>query len=107
MIRRPPRSTLFPYTTLFRSFPLGESLFSTCGGGYLRIRLNSSPSASLNCTLSPRPLVGFLVELYSAPTQLLVGGPDLVVLEGHVRKGADTVLEHQVLFRTEIGRAHV
>src|SRR5258708_25889476 len=25
MIRRPPRSTLFPYTTLFRS-PLGEAL---------------------------------------------------------------------------------
>src|SRR3712207_6808652 len=24
MIRRPPRSTLFPYTTLFRSVPLGE-----------------------------------------------------------------------------------
>src|SRR2546425_6064538 len=23
MIRRPPRSTLFPYTTLFRSHPLG------------------------------------------------------------------------------------
>src|SRR3712207_8464662 len=23
MIRRPPRSTLFPYTTLFRSVPLG------------------------------------------------------------------------------------
>src|SRR2546430_6058026 len=23
MIRRPPRSTLFPYTTLFRSFPTG------------------------------------------------------------------------------------
>src|SRR2546430_7554050 len=27
MIRRPPRSTLFPYTTLFRSFPV------TPGGG--------------------------------------------------------------------------
>src|SRR2546429_863422 len=26
MIRRPPRSTLFPYTTLFRSFRSGESL---------------------------------------------------------------------------------
>src|SRR2546430_5762707 len=27
MIRRPPRSTLFPYTTLFRSFrPIGERL---------------------------------------------------------------------------------
>src|SRR5688572_31107396 len=25
MIRRPPRSTLFPYTTLFRSEPLGLS----------------------------------------------------------------------------------
>src|SRR3712207_7046342 len=24
MIRRPPRSTLFPYTTLFRSFPGGQ-----------------------------------------------------------------------------------
>src|SRR3712207_6979493 len=30
MIRRPPRSTLFPYTTLFRSFALGISL-----GAYL------------------------------------------------------------------------
>src|SRR3712207_8917549 len=25
MIRRPPRSTLFPYTTLFRSVPMRES----------------------------------------------------------------------------------
>src|SRR2546425_6062738 len=25
MIRRPPRSTLFPYTTLFRSSPIGRS----------------------------------------------------------------------------------
>src|SRR5260370_7913919 len=27
MIRRPPRSTLFPYTTLFRSAPFQASLF--------------------------------------------------------------------------------
>src|SRR5947209_16180160 len=26
MIRRPPRSTLFPYTTLFRSVPVSESI---------------------------------------------------------------------------------
>src|SRR5690606_42019746 len=26
VIRRPPRSTLFPYTTLFRSLPLGGSV---------------------------------------------------------------------------------
>src|SRR3712207_7736848 len=30
MIRRPPRSTLFPYTTLFRSLLLGLAVF---GGG--------------------------------------------------------------------------
>src|SRR2546427_7292291 len=29
MIRRPPRSTLFPYTTLFRSYRLARSVFST------------------------------------------------------------------------------
>src|SRR3989441_13106001 len=28
MIRRPPRSTLFPYTTLFRSRPLGPNEFT-------------------------------------------------------------------------------
>src|SRR3712207_8808073 len=28
MIRRPPRSTLFPYTTLFRSFEVWDDCFS-------------------------------------------------------------------------------
>src|SRR3712207_7990201 len=32
MIRRPPRSTLFPYTTLFRSLEAGES-----GAGVLQV----------------------------------------------------------------------
>src|SRR2546430_13427401 len=37
MIRRPPRSTLFPYTTLFRSeteilFPYGWTLFASKAG---------------------------------------------------------------------------
>src|SRR5438309_6114337 len=32
MIRRPPRSTLFPYTTLFRS-PLGQTLGHAFGDG--------------------------------------------------------------------------
>src|SRR2546429_7313600 len=33
MIRRPPRSTLFPYTTLFRSFiPTGPEAYSLCEG---------------------------------------------------------------------------
>src|SRR2546430_11007894 len=33
MIRRPPRSTLFPYTTLFRSPGMIVSLHSSCSGG--------------------------------------------------------------------------
>src|SRR3712207_8922781 len=32
MLRRPPRSTLFPYTTLFRSGPIGPSRWLTTVG---------------------------------------------------------------------------
>src|SRR2546422_7713792 len=32
MIRRPPRSTLFPYTTLFRSILLVSGVAYLCGG---------------------------------------------------------------------------
>src|SRR3712207_8025048 len=34
MIRRPPRSTLFPYTTLFRSGHTGEIKVNFYGGGF-------------------------------------------------------------------------
>src|SRR2546430_9910558 len=40
MIRRPPRSTLFPYTTLFRSFQClsdaGNAALSNIGAGFRR-----------------------------------------------------------------------
>src|SRR2546422_6409393 len=36
MIRRPPRSTLFPYTTLFRSYLLGVRLIVFWAGGLYR-----------------------------------------------------------------------
>src|SRR3712207_8816177 len=36
MIRRPPRSTLFPYTTLFRSILLGEAYLWTDGRYYVQ-----------------------------------------------------------------------
>src|SRR3712207_8159512 len=35
MIRRPPRSTLFPYTTLFRSALVAGGINSVAGGGSL------------------------------------------------------------------------
>src|SRR3712207_7915492 len=46
MIRRPPRSTLFPYTTLFRSRPIG--------GRLIRGRC-ASPGIDLAAGLSTRP----------------------------------------------------
>src|SRR2546426_9188161 len=39
MIRRPPRSTLFPYTTLFRSPALGEYELTMSGAAELAIRI--------------------------------------------------------------------
>src|SRR3712207_7926141 len=38
MIRRPPRSTLFPYTTLFRSVRVGNRLPDAGGSGVARQR---------------------------------------------------------------------
>src|SRR6266498_5485905 len=51
MIRRPPRSTLFPYTTLFRSIRQGE-----CGDRYPQ-RLRALPDRSEEHTseLQSRP----------------------------------------------------
>src|SRR2546422_7522213 len=58
MIRRPPRSTLFPYTTLFRSVPVVvffdemDALFRTRGTGI---------SSDVETTIVPQ----FLTELRS------------------------------------------
>src|SRR3712207_7702756 len=43
MIRRPPRSTLFPYTTLFRSLmTVGEGLVSVALSRFMLLSLNES-----------------------------------------------------------------
>src|SRR2546428_2179542 len=44
MIRRPPRSTLFPYTTLFRSLLCIALAQCVIGPGVIRIDLENSPS---------------------------------------------------------------
>src|SRR2546429_5511122 len=41
MIRRPPRSTLFPYTTLFRSRGLDRGAFGSC------VRPRANPALSV------------------------------------------------------------
>src|SRR2546428_9621931 len=54
MIRRPPRSTLFPYTTLFRSYDLHE-----------RPARDDHPAHVLrNVPWQPRDLLGELTQLF-------------------------------------------
>src|SRR3989442_15353474 len=79
MIRRPPRSTLFPYTTLFRSLLRGKAFFrvrpgqlallyacgrrhcdpdgrtSDAGVGRSAIRIAVAPTASVKESELPRP----------------------------------------------------
>src|SRR5258708_30379002 len=56
MIRRPPRSTLFPYTTLFRSSPAWPRMTNpTCSSLACRVRLPViTPAGAL--TPSPSPM---------------------------------------------------
>src|SRR5256884_3524399 len=49
MIRRPPRSTLFPYTTLFRSLPRATA---SCPGVILRASTQRR-STLASCTVIP------------------------------------------------------
>src|SRR2546425_2232449 len=54
MIRRPPRSTLFPYTTLFRSRDCdGHGARSASGTGWLFRLCESDPPRRLGSTLAP------------------------------------------------------
>src|SRR3989475_4872643 len=51
MIRRPPRSTLFPYTTLFRSG--AEGIIASTAG--LAILLQEGIGDTIRVSLTPRP----------------------------------------------------
>src|SRR5258708_12107162 len=74
MIRRPPRSTLFPYTTLFRSTTnltskeakMGKVMRHTLGAS-LNIRHNLSSSKG------PKPLQLKLLTTYIPKTILIAG----------------------------------
>src|SRR2546430_8279676 len=47
MIRRPPRSTLFPYTTLFRSVGTGTRVPCRCRPGRCRFRRSEEHTSEL------------------------------------------------------------
>src|SRR3989449_8850363 len=54
MIRRPPRSTLFPYTTLFRSLAVGGDAIKDLAADLLHARL-AGPDAHGHLSLTPYP----------------------------------------------------
>src|SRR5688572_32153377 len=60
MIRRPPRSTLFPYTTLFRSYEVQPRL-SACSG----LPLFGSNTTRLICCACPARSEEHMSELQS------------------------------------------
>ena len=89
MIRRPPRSTLFPYTTLFRSYQ--ETLEDQIG-----------PSCLINaCRLEDRPLTE--TEMEAAELAELIP-TELSKLDIARAKAAIALKENR---SSQIGRAHV
>src|SRR3989454_5981569 len=92
MIRRPPRSTLFPYTTLFRSFDLRQ-----------RAQLHQLATAAAQ--VDPRhvarrvPVTG--IELYHHVVQLVVPGEgaDPAAAEEGLEGGRDVAHGHPEVLR--------
>src|SRR2546430_17440982 len=95
MIRRPPRSTLFPYTTLFRS--LSHAVLKRPAEGDYRVQWEFGGSA---VTMAPPPT---LVADAEAVMAAAPGDPGYARVDGGGRDG------HLVLMELElkIGRAHV
>src|SRR3712207_7542374 len=54
MIRRPPRSTLFPYTTLFRSTVIGSSLLASRSGQVAWPRRDAGGTTSVGGNMGRR-----------------------------------------------------
>src|SRR2546427_9049267 len=57
MIRRPPRSTLFPYTTLFRS------VLTAMSAGHVIVGFSASVKVTLNEQLAVLPVVSVAVQV--------------------------------------------
>src|SRR3712207_7381379 len=63
MIRRPPRSTLFPYTTLFRSMPALAQHFTVIAVDQRGIGLTDKPQDGYDSRTLARDLVALMDAL--------------------------------------------
>src|SRR2546430_4511161 len=92
MIRRPPRSTLFPYTTLFRSELLSITPEVTLHGAGL-VEPFSKPALPSNCCVAP-PLLetvkAMLIERSEEHTSELQSQSNLVCRLLLEKKKTDT-----------------
>src|SRR2546430_12339805 len=81
MIRRPPRSTLFPYTTLFRSYPSGQAgvgpelsaqLAAPWRRGFAVLRAAANGVLTAGAPDSGRVAGAFTVASQNLPRQTLI-----------------------------------
>src|SRR5437588_1771196 len=69
MIRRPPRSTLFPYTTLFRSIKSGGEVSVDPNNPSSTINDQSQPETPYTGTLGTRPTDSIRSEEHTSELQ--------------------------------------
>src|SRR3712207_7738623 len=69
MIRRPPRSTLFPYTTLFRSLSVGLATSDTCATSRIGMLRAADLAMYAAKTGGKGRLGGFQPSHHTAPGQ--------------------------------------
>src|SRR5438046_7608068 len=86
MIRRPPRSTLFPYTTLFRSSSGTRVLDAGCGNGMYLRALEAGGVPAVGCDLSP----GMRSEEHTSELQSLTNLVCRLLLEKKKAKSSGT-----------------
>src|SRR5687767_15569770 len=71
MIRRPPRSTLFPYTTLFRSVLLGVEVLALLALGFIAGHAVHHAVVATNATSSPASCSAARSEEHTSELQSL------------------------------------
>src|SRR2546430_12566044 len=72
MIRRPPRSTLFPYTTLFRSFYGVLGYAALFGVGLVGLQPRAQGDHRVTALLAGLASVGWLFSVYLTGVELFV-----------------------------------
>src|SRR2546426_2183012 len=87
MIRRPPRSTLFPYTTLFRSLVAQAVVPEDYGGDSPFVPVSAKTGAGIDTLLEQVLLQAEVLEL-KAPVDTLAKG---LVIEARLDKGRGPV----------------